>query len=146
MYGCETISFGQGFGTPCAFCYAKGEQSMKLGMAVWNGRISPLFDASRRLEVLDIEKEQIVSQKEYEIETDDFSAKAAWLAERGIEILICGAVSRSLAKMIIACGIRLVSFVAGDSKEVLAAFLAGDLPSPHLCSPSAKVSVDNIKD
>ena len=108
---------------------------MKLALAVWNGRISPVFDASRHLDVLAIDNGQVVSRHEYEIETSDPFARAKRLADLGVETLICGAVSRPLAEMIGARGIRVIPFVAGETEEVLAAFLAGKLPSPSMAMP-----------
>ena len=108
---------------------------MKVAMAVWNGRISPVFDTSRRLEVFGVENGAVVSQEERIVETDDPIAKATTLSELGITALICGAVSQPLAEMIVARGIRLVPFVAGDAKEVLAASLADSLPNPNLTMP-----------
>jgi len=108
---------------------------MKLGLAVWNGRISPVFDAAKHLLVLEVENGQVVSRLEQGMGTDEPLQKAARLAELGIETLVCGAVSRPLAEMIAARGIRLIPFVAGGTEEVITAFLAGALPSPDMAMP-----------
>ena len=108
---------------------------MKLALAVWNGRISPVFDAAGHLLVLEVEKGQVVSRQEHGMGTDEPFQKTARLAELGVETLVCGAVSRPLAEMIAARGIRLIPFVAGGTEEVLAAFLAGALPSPDMAMP-----------
>ena len=108
---------------------------MKLALAVWNGRISPVFDTSRQLLVIDAEKGKIVSRRDQEIETDDPFQKAARLAEFGVENLVCGAVSRSLAQMIEDRGIEMIPFVAGEVEEIITAFLAGSLPSPDMAMP-----------
>lgn len=108
---------------------------MKLGLAVWNGRISPVFDAAKHLLVLEVENGQVVSRLEHGMGTDEPLQKAARLTELGIEALVCGAVSRPLAETIAARGIRLIPFVAGGTEEVLAAFLAGALPNPDMAMP-----------
>jgi len=108
---------------------------MRLALAVWNGRISPVFDASRRIEVLDVENERVVSRQMHEIATDDPFAKAARLADLGVETLVCGAVSRPLAAVLASQGIRMIPFVAGETEEVLAAFLAGNLPAAGMTMP-----------
>jgi predicted Fe-Mo cluster-binding NifX family protein len=108
---------------------------VKLALAVWNGRISPVFDTSRQLLVLEVEGGEALSRREHEIAAEEAFAKVARLAELGVEVLICGAVSRPLAEMIAIRGIRLVPFVAGDAEEVLAAFLAGNLPSSGMTMP-----------
>jgi len=108
---------------------------MKLALAVWNGRISPVFDTSRQLLVIDAENGKVVSRRDHEIETDDPLQKVARLAESGVEALVCGAVSRSLAQLIEGRGIELVPFVAGEVEEIITAFLAGSLPSPDMAMP-----------
>jgi hypothetical protein len=52
-----------------------------------------------------------------------------------VRTLICGALSRGLARMLAASDIALVPFVAGEVSVVLDAFVAGDLPSPALAMP-----------
>jgi predicted Fe-Mo cluster-binding NifX family protein len=112
---------------------------MKLAVATWKGRVSPVLDASRQLLLLEVGNGKIVSSGEqHEIGSEEPLLKAARLAELGVEALICGAVSRPLAEMIAARGIRLVSFVAGETEEVLAAYLAGNLPSPALAMPGCR--------
>jgi len=108
---------------------------MKLALAVWNGRISPVFDTSRQLLVIDAEDGKVVSRRDHEIETDDPLQKAARLTEFGVEALVCGAVSRPLAQLIEDRGIELIPFVAGDVEEIITAFLAGLLPSPDMAMP-----------
>lgn len=108
---------------------------MKMALAVWDGRISPVFDSSKRLEVLLVEGERVASRQTHELTGDQPLDRAARLAELGVEILVCGAVSRPLAEMIAARGIRLIPFVAGGTEEVVAAFLSGGLPSPRLAMP-----------
>ena len=107
-------------------------------MAVWEGRISPVFDTSRRMLVLEVEGGQVRSRKEHEIDGDDAFLKTSRLGELGISTLICGAVSVPLARWIAARGIRLIPFVGGGVEEVVAAFLAGALPNPALTLPGCR--------
>jgi predicted Fe-Mo cluster-binding NifX family protein len=53
----------------------------------------------------------------------------------GLDLLICGAVSRSLRESLEARGIKLVSFISGDIEEVLNAWEKGVLPRPELMMP-----------
>ncbi len=108
---------------------------MIIAMAVWNGRVSPLFDTSRRIEVFDVEDGKYISRGEIEVvETEPF-AKVEWLSGLRLDTIICGAVSRPLAGMITARGIKLIPFVAGEKGEVLAAFLSGSLSDRRLVMP-----------
>lgn len=57
------------------------------------------------------------------------------LAQLDVDTLICGAISRPLAGMAIAHGIRMVSFVAGEVKNIITACLNDDLPNPAFAMP-----------
>ena len=107
---------------------------MRAALAIWNGRVSPVFDVSRQVLVLDIENGDIVAKNEETLD-DDPVLKAATLARLKVETLLCGAVSRPLASILASYGIRIIPFIAGDSDEVILAYLAGDLPNPRLSMP-----------
>lgn len=108
---------------------------MKVALSVWKGRISPVFDVSRRILVLDIRRGVVTGRKEETLVEDDPVRKAGQLSEWGVRKLICGAISRPLAGLIAAHGIRMVPFVAGNAEEVIEAFLAGELPNRRMVMP-----------
>jgi len=78
---------------------------------------------------------KITGRQEHDLAAYAAAAKVAKLAELGVDVLICGAVSRPLAGMIAARGIKLIPFVAGASEQVAAAFLEGTLPAPNFAMP-----------
>jgi predicted Fe-Mo cluster-binding NifX family protein len=98
---------------------------MKAAFSVWDNRIAPVFDVARQLHLVEAKSGRIVSETE-EAFADDFPLrKAMLLAELGIDILICGAISRSLAETIATYGIRVIPFVAGELGDVKCAWLSG---------------------
>lgn len=107
----------------------------RVALAIWNERISPVFDVSRRLLVLEIDAGQILTRTEVALDPDHAGRKAATLAEREIETLICGSISRCLAGLLASRGIRLLSFVTGPVEEVITAYLEDALPRPSLIMP-----------
>jgi predicted Fe-Mo cluster-binding NifX family protein len=104
---------------------------MRLALAVWKDRISPVFDVSKRIVVLDFDGDTTVSRQQVDLPDE----KRPALDELNIDVLICGAISRPLATMIAGLGVRVVPFVAGDVDEVVKRFLAGELPHPELAMP-----------
>ncbi len=108
---------------------------MKLALAVWNGRISPVFDHSRHLLVVDVKGGRRVADHEIPLVSEFPPEKVTRLRQLGVHTLICGAVSRPLGAMIAAANIRLIPFTAGDVETVLEAFLAGNLPAPRFLMP-----------
>ena len=108
---------------------------MRIALAVWNGRISPVFDSSQRLLLVEVEGDRKLSEREEALLHRFPPGRVAELRQLQIQTLICGAISRPLATLITASGIRLITFVAGDVKPVLNAFLAGRLPGPGFWMP-----------
>ncbi|MEW5803302.1 MAG: NifB/NifX family molybdenum-iron cluster-binding protein [bacterium] len=107
---------------------------MRAALAIWNERISPVFDVSRQILVLDIENGKILARREETLD-DDPVRKAGSLARLKVETLLCGAISKPLAGILAAYGIRTISFISGNCDEVILAFLAGDLPNPQMAMP-----------
>jgi predicted Fe-Mo cluster-binding NifX family protein len=98
---------------------------MRAAFSVWDNRIAPVFDVARQILLVETKLGRIVSEKQ-EILADTVPVqKVACLVELGVDILVCGAVSRPLQEMISSNDIRVIPFVAGDLREVIGAWLAG---------------------
>ncbi len=108
---------------------------MKLALANWNGRISPVFDVARQVVLLEIERGLVTARREEPLPGTDPQAQAQKLAELGAQTLICGAISQPMAAILAARGIKIVPFTAGAVDEVLTAWLSGNLPNPALSMP-----------
>jgi predicted Fe-Mo cluster-binding NifX family protein len=99
--------------------------TMKAAFSVWDNRIAPVFDVARQIHLVETKAGRIVSEKQEALADAMPLQKVVCLAELGVELLVCGAVSRSLQDMIAAYDIRIISFVSGDLREVIVACLAG---------------------
>lgn len=108
---------------------------MKVALTVWNGRISPVFDVSRRILVLDVDHGAVIGRREEPLEGINPVQKAGKLVEWEVRKLICGAISRPLAGLCDAYGIRIIPFIAGDAEEVIEAYLARKLPNRRMTMP-----------
>ena len=98
---------------------------MKAAFSAWDNRIAPVFDVARQILLVEAKTGTILSETEETLADAVPVRKAVRLAELGIDILICGAISRPLQEMIAAYGIRVIPFVAGDLREVIEAWLSG---------------------
>jgi predicted Fe-Mo cluster-binding NifX family protein len=108
---------------------------MRLALATWNGRISPVFDVARQVLMLDVEDGRVIARREETLPGTEPQAQAIRLTAFGAEALICGAISRPMASVLSVAGIHTIPFTAGPVDEVLAAWLAGSLPNPALSMP-----------
>lgn len=98
-----------------------------IAFSSWKNRIAPVFDVSRSVWVVEMDDRRMLHQFQAGIADDQLHLKASRLAALHIDVLVCGAISRPLQKMITDQGISVIPFVAGDLKEVIRAWISGDI-------------------
>lgn len=108
---------------------------MKVAIPTWGGRISPVFDVAKRLLVVDVECSTEVGREDKVIEETDPGLRARRLAQLGVNVLICGAVSLPLEAMLVSAGVHLILHVCGPVEEVLQAFVSGRLTDQMFLMP-----------
>ena len=95
-------------------------------------KVPPVFDVARRLRIVEAEHGRITSQVEYEICT---SNRGKELSDLGIQVLICGAITRALEITLWEQGIDVISRVRGPVDEVLRAYLRECLDQKRFSMP-----------
>lgn len=108
---------------------------MKIAIPIYNGNVSNVFDFAHRLSVVDIENAKVVKRSEVELKAESLPQRAGSLKNLGVDVLICGAISRALACMVTASGIEVLAFVTGRVDDVLGAYLTGQLAKPQFSMP-----------
>lgn len=108
---------------------------MRIGIPVWNGRVSPVLDCAGRLLVVESDGGGLGGRRELEIVGATVNARANSLAAAGVDVLVCAGVSTPLAETLGSCGLRIISGVAGDVEDVLVALVAGDVEAPRFAMP-----------
>lgn len=108
---------------------------MKVAVTIWEGRISPVFDACREVRLLEIEGGSIAADAVVALETDGPDAKVERLVELGVKVLVCGAISEPLQSALLDRGMDVIGFVAGKADEVVNAYLSGVLPNHGMAMP-----------
>jgi len=111
---------------------------MKIAVSVWEGRVSPVFDYASRLLVLDVETSGESSRFEVFLDEQACSRKCSRIRVLGVEVLICGAISRYLHGILMATGIRVIPWVCGSVSDVVNAFLDGTLSEPRYRMPGCQ--------
>jgi predicted Fe-Mo cluster-binding NifX family protein len=96
-------------------------------MAHWQGRVSPVFDVADHLILLDVEAGREVGRESLRLVSRDPFQRVKELSELGVEVLLCGAISLTLEKALIASGIQVIGFLGGEFENVINAFLEGNL-------------------
>ncbi|MEQ8180696.1 MAG: NifB/NifX family molybdenum-iron cluster-binding protein [Smithellaceae bacterium] len=106
---------------------AERYEGMKVALSVWNKDISTVFDSADQLLVLDLDGADCRKQTIMKLSAVDVLGRANQIKEKKIDVLICGAISRSLEYALTSQGIRVYAFVRGSVEEVLAAYKNGEL-------------------
>ena len=108
---------------------------MKTAFAYWENRIAPVFDTARDLLLVESEGERVTREERLLLADEPPLARTLRLVELGVETLVCGAISRALQEMLLAYGIRVRGFVAGDLHEVVRAWLEGKMNQEVFAMP-----------
>ena len=111
---------------------------MKAAFAVWNNRIAPVLDVARVVHLVEAESRRILIETDESLPGDPDPEKALRLTELGVDVLVCGAISRPMLAAIAAHGIQVIPFVAGDLREVIQAWLSGALEKEVFAMPGCR--------
>ena len=108
---------------------------MNLSVPVCDGRISPVFDVARRLLVVEIENGGEVSRREEPIPETHPMLRARYLDALGVNVLICGAISRPLERMLVSAGMTVIPNTCGPAEEIIRSFVSGKFTDRSFLMP-----------
>lgn len=111
---------------------------MKIALSVFKDSISTVFDAADHLIIFDTDCANRQKHAIIKLNTADVTGRAAQLKGKGIDVLICGAVSRSLEALISSQGIVVYPFVRGSVEEVIVAYQTGQLKTGTFAMPGCR--------
>ncbi|EFI35402.1 conserved hypothetical protein [Desulfonatronospira thiodismutans ASO3-1] len=111
---------------------------MKAAVSTWQDRVAPVFDVSNTIVVVDIESGAVSNRWSEYLDENDSSAKILRLAGLKIDMLVCGAISKSLCHLIAASGITVVPFVSGRVNEVIQALMDDRLNEERFDMPGRR--------
>lgn len=92
---------------------------MKIAVTQWGSRIAPLYDTARELLLACIEGGNVGSFVIIRVEQIRPSARAGFLQDLGVEVLLCGGISQHFLLQLNDAGIQVISGLSGDLEEVV---------------------------
>lgn len=107
----------------------------KAAFAVWMNRIAPVMDVAGTVCLVEADGVLSAERKLFPLPGDHASGKALLLRDMGVEVLVCGAVSKGMLRLLNSQGIQVVPFIAGDLETVVLAWFEGRLPDSALFMP-----------
>jgi predicted Fe-Mo cluster-binding NifX family protein len=111
---------------------------MKIAIPIWGNRMSPVFDASSQLRIVDIADNRERTRTEINLQNQDLSRRCIHIRNLGVDILICGAITGYFARLLKATGIEVIPGISGNPEEVLSAYLNGTLSNGRFLMPGCK--------
>lgn len=109
--------------------------AMKVAVTVWEDTVSTVCDFSRSLLVFDVMGNEIKNRSLIHFETGSMPERLNQFEALGIEVLLCGAISRPLERMIRASGVKVIPCLRGSIEEILRAYLDGGLSDARFTLP-----------
>ncbi len=107
--------------------------------------MAPVFDVSGKILLVQVSPDRTIPLEHKEISGSDNLSRIRILSCLGIEILVCGAISRLWHDIHTAWGIQVISYVAGPWDRVLQALMEGKLDFPEFCMPGCPVHMQTRK-
>jgi predicted Fe-Mo cluster-binding NifX family protein len=117
-------------GTPFAKTW-----SMRVAIPLWQGRVSPVFDESSRILLVDVSNKQEQRRQEESLISQNPFERAQLLPKLGVDLLICGMISQTQRAALASAGVRIIPHICGSMEDVIAAFLDGRIESGALLMP-----------
>jgi predicted Fe-Mo cluster-binding NifX family protein len=98
----------------------------KIAVTIWGPRVSPVFDSARLLLIAELVDGGIAGMSSLEFDPGRPTQLVQLLRDRGIGVIICGAVSDGPADMLEAGGIKVIPFITGNVGKVLETYIRGN--------------------
>jgi predicted Fe-Mo cluster-binding NifX family protein len=108
---------------------------MNIAIPQWQGRVSPVFDSAGKIFLLELVEGGQVRSEVVPIAGDDPLERARSLHRLGVQVLICGAISRPMEIALAGAGIEVIPNTCGKVGDVLDAFLDGRLNEKAFLMP-----------
>lgn len=102
---------------------------MKIAVTYENGEVFQHFGQTENFKVYEVEENRIISSDVIGSNGIGHGALAGLLAEQDIEVLICGGIGGGAQSALMEAGITLVAGAEGNTDDVVAAYLRGELVS-----------------
>lgn len=105
----------------------KEEMRMKIAVTYDNGQVFQHFGHTEQFKIYEVTDGQIVSAEVIGTNGQGHGALGGFLAEQGVDVLICGGIGGGARNALAAAGIQLFGGACGDADAQVASFLTGNL-------------------
>jgi len=111
---------------------------MRVAIPIHEGRISPVFDVARQLLVIEIVDGSVTGQDEESMVGPESLSRPRSVVRFGVDVLICGAISRPLEAVLVSAGVTVIARRCGPVLDVLRAFMTDELNENAFLMPGCR--------
>lgn len=111
---------------------------MLIGITNWNGSVSPVFDVADELWIVDTLSGAGAKGKRALLKRTGPFEKAREIKEQGVDLLVCGAISRRFENALASAGVRVLPFMCGNIENILSDLLNGKAVDDSFLMPGAQ--------
>jgi predicted Fe-Mo cluster-binding NifX family protein len=106
---------------------------MKIAMPTFGNRISPRFDFSPEIWVIEVERGKVVGQEKISTSNLNLPQRLEKITSNGVDKVICGGIDGLSRNQLGSRGIDVVQDVIGDADIIFDLFMKGRLRSGFCC-------------
>ncbi|RJQ50301.1 MAG: hypothetical protein C4530_21845 [Desulfobacteraceae bacterium] len=111
---------------------------MRVAFAHWKDRLSPVFDVSDRILLIDFENGREKRRGDIPLSSCSPLHRAKEVSGLGAEVLICGAISQIMKTALTDAGVQVTGFICGNLEAVISAFMRGELNDARFNMPGSR--------
>ena len=108
---------------------------MRIAVAHWGERISPVFDVTDNLYLIEIEDGIEMRRKDRILSGRNPLQRAREVSGLGVDVLVCGAISRLQEAALMREQVQVAGFICGEVNDVVESFLRGRLTDGPFLMP-----------
>jgi len=111
---------------------------MTIALPIFLSRVSPRFDCAPDVLLVTVDENGIAGRESCSMEGRNSLARVNWLCQRGVDVIICGGISRFSLRSLTNRGLRVFPWVTGDVDDAVRMFLSGQLQSGLIIEPGKR--------
>ena len=102
---------------------------MTIAVPLFGLRVSPRFDCAPDMMLVTVDGGEITSRQRFSMGQINSLARINWICQRGVDVVVCGGITRFSMRSLTNRGLQVFPWVTGDAEEIIEMFLSGRLRS-----------------
>jgi predicted Fe-Mo cluster-binding NifX family protein len=100
---------------------------MKVAIPHHGGEVTPCFEYTAGIKIYSVRKNRVIAQTDFTLQSKEELDRVRLLRDQAVRVLICSGIQAAHEGLLLASGIRVISWVSGKVSEVLRLFLQNKL-------------------